>query len=90
MYMKMLPIKFDYRGIGYEALIRVKEKETRTEYHVTVMNGDLEKMLYGHHVITEVNGRLQPGDVADAEIARLKNSITEALDAYLKLGALPV
>ena len=83
--MKMLTLKFEYQDTGYEALIRVKSKETATEYYITIMNGDLEKMLYGHHVITEVNGRLQAGSTPDAETARLKNKIMEALEEWLSL-----
>jgi hypothetical protein len=82
--MKLLPIKFEYRGSGYEALVRIKVKETKTEYHITVMNGELEKMLYGHHVIIDENGRLQTGSVPDAETAYLKNKIAEALNGYIR------
>ena len=62
-------------------MIRVKKKGTTTEYCITVMNGELEKMLYGHHIITEENGRLMTGDTPDAETARLKDCIAEALNA---------
>ena len=80
----MLLVKFEYRGTGYEALIRVKVKEAKTEYYITVMNGDLEKMLFGHHIITEENGYLQTGTAPDAETALLKNIIAGALKAQLR------
>lgn len=81
----MLTLKFEYQDIGYEALIRVKTKETGTEYHITIMNGELEKVLYGHHIITEENGSLQAGVIPDAETAHLKNKVMEALDEWLSL-----
>jgi len=80
----MLLVKFEYRGTGYEALIRVKAKDTKTEYYITVMNGELEKMLFGHHVITEENGCMHTGTAPDAETALLKNIIAGALKAYLR------
>ena len=82
--MKMLPVKFEYRGAVYEALLRVKIKGTKTEYHITIMNGELEKMLYGHHVIIDENNGLQTGPVPDAETAYLKNQIAEALNNYIR------
>lgn len=87
--MKMLTLKFEYRDTGYEALIRVKTKEATTEYYITIMNGELEKMLYGHHVITEENGDLQAGAAPDAETAYLKNKIMEALSEWLRRQRVP-
>jgi hypothetical protein len=82
--MRLLSIGFEFREAEYHAIIRIKEKETGTEYHVTIMNGELEKTLYGNHIITEKNGELQ-FDTRDTEIGQLKYNITEALDNYLKL-----
>ncbi|MBS1563402.1 MAG: hypothetical protein JST39_03390 [Bacteroidetes bacterium] len=82
--MNLLPLKFEYRGTGYETLLRIKEKDNVTEYHITVMNGELEKMLYGHHVLVLENGSLQCGVAPDAETALLKNSIAEALSHWLE------
>ena len=77
--MLLLPIKFRYLETDYEALLRIKVKEARTEYYITVMNGELEKMLYGNHVITEENGVLQLGQVPDTEAGRLKTKIAESI-----------
>jgi len=82
--MKMLVIKFEYRGAGYEALVRIKPKETKTEYYITIMNGELEKMLFGHHVIIDENGCLQTGVVPDAETAYLKSKIAGALESHIR------
>lgn len=86
--MQMLPIKFEYRGTGYEALIRIKTKGTKREYCITVMNGDLERMLFGHHKIIEENGCLQTGTAPDEETAHLKTTIVAALEAYLRRASL--
>ena len=83
--MDMLPVKFEFRGTGYEALIRVKVKETKTEYYITIMNGELEKMLFGHHILTEENGLLLPGSAPDDDIRQLKQTIAEALKHCLAL-----
>jgi hypothetical protein len=77
--MLLLPIKFEYLETDYDALLRVKVKEAKTEYYITVMNGDLEKILYGNHVITEENGVLQLGIVPDSEAGRLKCKIAESI-----------
>jgi hypothetical protein len=83
--MDMLPVKFEFRGAGYEALIRVKVKETKTEYYITIMNGELEKMLFGHHILIEENGLLLQGSAPDDDIRQLKQTIAEALKHYLAL-----
>jgi hypothetical protein len=55
----MFSISFNYRESQYEALIRVvKQKEDRKEYRITIMNGELEVLLYGHHLLKEENGKL--------------------------------
>jgi len=82
--MRLLSIEFEYRNTFYYALIRVKENTYR-EYHITVMNGTLEKLLYGSHVILEVNGRLQVDLPAEHnEQGKLKLAIARALREYLK------
>jgi len=58
-HSELLSLAFEYEGAGYHSLIRVKKTEIGKEYHVTVMNGKLERMPYGNHIIHEVNGRLQ-------------------------------
>ena len=82
--MRILSIEFEYKGIFYYALIRVKEKTYR-EYHITVMNGPLEQLLYGSHIIIEVNGSLQvdlPSE--NNEQGKLKLAIASALRQYLQ------
>jgi hypothetical protein len=51
-------ITFRYAGMEYGALVRKKLKETHTEYRITIMNGELEKILYGHHIFIYKDGRL--------------------------------
>ena len=77
--MLLLPIKFKYHETDYDALLRVKVKEAKTEYYITVMNGELEKKLYGYHVITEENGELQLGNPPDKETGYLKSKIAESI-----------
>ena len=82
--MKLLSIEFEYKGSFYYALIRVKDKTYR-EYHITVMNGPLEQLLFGSHIILEVNGRLQVDLPAEHnEQGKLKLAIASALREYLK------
>ena len=82
--MRLLSIEFKYKDSCYYALIRVKEKTYR-EYHITVMNGALEQLLYGSHIIIEVNGRLQVDLPAENnEQGKLKLAIANALREYLK------
>lgn len=81
---KLLNIGFEYQGSIHYSLIRVKEKEDWTEYQITIMDGNLEKLLYGNHIIREVNGHLIIDSPTDNEQSKLKYMIAQALSDYLK------
>ncbi len=82
--MTMLSIPFEYQSAVYHALARVKEKAGLTEYHITVMNGKLEKLLYGNHIITCEQGTFRYDVSGNSLIDTLKGTITEALNKYLQ------
>lgn len=73
-----LPFKYNERS--YTALITIKKASDHTEYRVTVMNGELEKLLFGHHIIIGKNGHFLTGEV-------FENSATQQLRQAI-LGAL--
>lgn len=80
----ILSLGFEFKGNYYSFLARLKEKETVTEYHITVMNGELEKLLYGNHILSGTNGRIdieRPAEINDQ--AQLKIQIARALNVYL-------
>ena len=82
----IMSLGFEYKGREYYSLIRVKARNDKTEYHVTVMNGDLERLLYGNHVIREVNGELEIEAIPpSSEQCKLKKQIAEALNRHLHL-----
>ncbi len=80
---QILSLKFLYEDTEYYSLLRVKEKEHHKEYHITVMNGELESRLYGNHIITEANGFLTVPLPENHELATLKLQIAEELSKYL-------
>ena len=82
---KFLTIGFDFMENVYSSLIRVKERENFNDYEITVMNGTLEKLLYGNHVIREKNGYLQLLTNTNTEQGRLKIKIAEALSNFLQI-----
>jgi hypothetical protein len=79
----LLTIGFEFKDDFYYSLIRVKEKEESVDYQVTVMNGDLEKLLYGNHIIKKTNGCLRIEIEEPTEQEMLKVSIAEALSTFL-------
>lgn len=77
---KIISLEFIYQSKPYYALIRTKEYKGDKLHHITVMNGDLERKLYGNHVIIEKDGVFQPAEeILNKEIAELKQSIIDAL-----------
>lgn len=56
---EFLSVSFQFEGTEQHALIRKKRKADHNEYYITVMNGKLEKLLFGNHILKEMNGVLQ-------------------------------
>jgi len=83
--MILLTIEFEHKGRPHKAIVRVKVKETNVEYHITIMNGDLERLLYGNHIFVEENGLLlndtTPGNV---EVNDLRGNLRHALAGHLE------
>src|SRR5262245_28260175 len=81
---EFLSVEFEFEGATYHALIQKKKKINSIEYHITVMNGKLEKLLYGNHIIKQVNGALQSDSLPeDKKVSHLKQNIMKALQDYL-------
>jgi hypothetical protein len=81
----IMSLGFEFKGKEYHSLIRVKEREQKTEYHITVMNGDLERLLYGNHIVSEENGDLNADNLPDTNDQwKLKKQIVEALSKHLQ------
>ena len=80
---QILSLKFLYDEREYYSLLRVKEKDAQKEYHITIMNGELESRLFGNHIVSEVDGLLSVDLPVDRELARLKLQIAEELSKYL-------
>ncbi|MDR3716448.1 MAG: hypothetical protein P4L51_26885 [Puia sp.] len=84
--MKKIGIEFDFKGRHHNATVRLVEKGGKHEYHITVLDWELERILYGNEVIGNADGSLQanllPGK---SEQNELKLAIATALSRYLKI-----
>ena len=69
----------------YYALIRTKEDGEMRLHSVTVMNGELERLLYGNHIIVEKDGCFQSAlPLMNKQIGDLKQSIINSLCKYMQ------
>ena len=82
---KIITINFAFLDDIYYFLARYKINSELKEYYITVMDGDLEKLLYGNHVIREQSGYLQIEIHENSEQEKLKIIIAEALSDFLKV-----
>jgi hypothetical protein len=84
--MNNIEIEFEIKGSTYKAVILVRQKMEGREFLVTVLNPQLERLLYGNSIIKEVDGILQatllPGQEEQAE---LKLIIAARLSSYLEI-----
>lgn len=82
---KLFTLKFFFRGKAENGFVKVKLHEDCREFIVTVLNGDLERLLFGHNSFTERDGNVQidlPSQNSD--LARLKCAIGYALGTHLR------
>ena len=84
--MKKIEIAFNFRGRQYNATIRARQKPEGREFAITARNWELERLLYGNHLIDEKEGALHvnalPGKMKQME---LKLIIAARLSEHLKL-----
>jgi len=84
--MKKIKIPFEYNGFHYMAVIRVRKSPGAREFHITVLNWELERLLYSNQVIKEVDGVLQANIRAEkVEQTKLKLTIASKLSENLKI-----
>ena len=83
---RFLVLGFDYNNTIDYCLIRYKAKEEANEYVITVMNGTLEKLLFGNHILMEKDGFFQLERTENKEQDKLKEQIAKALGELLGLS----
>jgi hypothetical protein len=83
--LNMIAVPFTFNSNDYCTLVRIKRMGTFAEFHVTIMNGELEKALYGNHIYKYENGVLQAySQVEDQQLSELQEKIGWAIMDYLE------
>ena len=84
--MKKIDLEFSFKGARHHAVVRIEPGQKGTDYHITVMDGDLESLLYGNHIIREEEGCLHVDVLAKKlDQTELKLGIASSLGLYLGL-----
>ena len=82
--MKKIDIEFDFRGHHHDAFVRIWEMDKGREFQVTIMDWELERVLYGNHTMKEVNGAIQANVLPEnKDQTELKLTIAAKLGHYL-------
>lgn len=85
----MFSINFTFNDRLFQALVRTKQTSVK-EYHITVMNGDLESLLHGNHIFIErESGQIETnldGHKENDHLMHLRKSIAQALQKKLNAG----
>lgn len=80
---KFLVIGFEFCETFYYSLILCKPQSDCKEYRITVMNGDLEKLLCSNNIIREINGSLQMEISQNKQQQLVKIAIANALSKFI-------
>lgn len=79
----MFTLPFEYNGKKYSAIVHEKLFETGREYRLTIMDGGLESLLFGNHVLVEKAGKIcckkEPNQQNEKLVQQLANSLNEYL-----------
>jgi hypothetical protein len=79
----MFTLPFKYNGSNYSALVHEKYLVNGKQYRITVMNGDLEKLMFGNNILIEKDGIICPGNAPNPDneelISQIINSLTDCL-----------
>ncbi|MGN6418330.1 MAG: hypothetical protein ACTHMC_12610 [Pseudobacter sp.] len=81
----MLVFGFHYKERFYKAIANLWKKSTNGIYRITVMNGDLERLLFGNNIVSLKEGRFLATagtNVADMEIKQLQEALVIALNDH--------
>lgn len=83
----MLVFGFHYKQKFYKAIANLWRKSSNGLYRITVMNGDLERLLFGHNIFSLKDGRFLSDHITgDVEIQQLQHVLTLALNDHRQAG----
>lgn len=84
----MFTISFNYDGNTYSALVHEKYSLNAKQYRITIMNGELEQLLFGNHILIEKDGNICPCKPPNSENAKLISEVIKSLNEYLVYSAI--
>jgi hypothetical protein len=80
----MLVFGFHYKQRFYKAIANLWKKSTNGLYRITVMNGDLEQLLFGNNIVSLKEGKFlteaSTGDVE--EVKQLQQALVIGLNDH--------
>ena len=82
--LNMFTISFNYNGNEYNALVTEKIFENKRQYRVTIMNGDLEKLLHGNNVLIIDDTENAQSELPSGEKEKLLSQIRSALIKHFR------
>ncbi|QEC40175.1 hypothetical protein [Pseudobacter ginsenosidimutans] len=82
----MLVFGFHYKQRFYKAIANIWKKSTNGLYRITVMNGDLEKLLFGNNILSLKDGRfLMEESIGDLEVRQLQQALVLGLNDHQRI-----
>ncbi len=76
----IMSIEFLYKKRTFYALVRPKTRDGQTAYHVTIMNGELERLLFGQHILVDEKSFVRSQqEILNSEVAELRRCVATAL-----------
>jgi len=84
--MQSETLSFYYKRHEYHAIVRIKISAGRTLYYITIMNSQLERQFYGHHIFCQEDGEMHcvfPSH--SSPVTDIVNCVTAALQEEIQL-----
>ena len=82
-------IEFLYNDRVYNALVLSSRRDGVDQYNVTVMDGELERKFFGHHIFLSDNSSFIPKKPCDDNcIAEIQAIVAASLNASARVAGL--
>lgn len=80
----LFSINFSFENVEHTCLITTKWVDEKRMYKITIMNGELEQLLFGENYLKEVDGIIELPATQELRYQKLKVAIAESLQKHLE------
>lgn len=81
---EIISIPFEFADYKYTALVNIKKQSFNRFFIITIMDGQLEQLLFGNHIFIETEDGVVPESrlAGDTAAMKLQEAVLKSLNKY--------